>query len=164
MLDTGYSILTYDRLGTGLSVKLDAYTVVQAPLELEILHQITEMVRSGELLDYARKCGAAIPSINFEKLVHVGHSFGSILTAAFLTRYGNLLDVAVLTGFILNKDFADIGPTSFGFELVLENDPVLFRSRLSGYVVPVTASAVQTIYFSTRRNALTSISGFNRLY
>jgi hypothetical protein len=39
-LKAGYSIFTYDRLGTGHSDHPDAYEVVQSPLELEILHQL----------------------------------------------------------------------------------------------------------------------------
>ena len=48
-LKAGYSILTYDRLGTGQSDHPDAYDVVQAPLELEILRQLTLMARNGTL-------------------------------------------------------------------------------------------------------------------
>ncbi|KAK5241614.1 hypothetical protein LTS06_012004, partial [Exophiala xenobiotica] len=46
-LKAGYSILTYDRLGAGRSDHPDAYSVVQAPLELEILRQLTLMARNG---------------------------------------------------------------------------------------------------------------------
>ena len=52
-LAAGYSILTYDRLGTGLSDKPDGDTIVQAPLELEILPGFTQMARSGDLLKHA---------------------------------------------------------------------------------------------------------------
>lgn len=52
-LEAGYSTLTYDRLGVGRSDKPDAYTVVQAPLELEILRQLTLMARNGTLYNFA---------------------------------------------------------------------------------------------------------------
>ncbi|KAF2489058.1 hypothetical protein BU16DRAFT_553326 [Lophium mytilinum] len=58
----GYSILTYDRLGTGLSEKPDAYMVVQAPLELDILRGLTEMARSGELLQHAKSANQSAHS------------------------------------------------------------------------------------------------------
>ena len=48
-LKAGYSILTYDRLGVGESDHPDAYTVVQAPLELEILKELTLRARNGTL-------------------------------------------------------------------------------------------------------------------
>jgi hypothetical protein len=54
-LNAGYSILTYDRLGTGLSDKPDGYTIVQAPLQLEILHQLTLMAHDGRLLTLAKQ-------------------------------------------------------------------------------------------------------------
>ena len=67
-LEAGYSIPTYDRLGTGQSDKPDPYRTIQAQFELEILRQLTTKARSGAL--------GVTPS----KIVHVGHSFGSILT------------------------------------------------------------------------------------
>jgi pimeloyl-ACP methyl ester carboxylesterase len=121
-VNAGYSILTYDRLGTGLSDKLDAYTVVQAPLELEILRSLTEMARSGELPKHAKSSNqSAHPPtkledmhVAFNNIIHVGHSFGSILTSAFLTTYGNLSDAAVITGYIVKPYLADLKVTILG--------------------------------------------------
>ncbi|KAI4213274.1 MAG: hypothetical protein LQ351_004015 [Letrouitia transgressa] len=167
-LARGYSILTYDRLGTGLSDKLDAYTIVQAPLQLEILRSITNMARSGELLRHtAGNANAASTNIfkgsnvSFEKIIHIGHSFGSVLTSAFLATYGNLSDAAVLTGYILNEHFAEMRKATFGLEYAPQNNKTLFGDRPSGYLVDGTLGGFQTIFFSTQADATTGIGGFD---
>lgn len=154
-LAAGYSILTYDRLGNGQSDKPDAYSVVQAPIQLEILRGITTMARSGELLKHSKDLtGISNSTVNgsdtsFKKIIHIGHSFGSGLTAAFLARYGNLSDAAVLTGYIPNAHMAEVRRTSFGLEYAPQNDPTLFGDRSPGYLVPGTPSSFQTVFFST---------------
>ena len=171
----GYSILTYDRLGTGLSDKPDAYTIVQAPLQVEILRSITNMARSGELLKHAAgnaypvgtTVSAASPNnfkssgVSFDKVIHVGHSFGSFLTDTLLARYGNLSDSAVLTGYILNEHIADVRTTTFGLEYAPQNNMTLFGDRSSGYIVWGTLGSVQTGFFSTQADATTGIGGFD---
>lgn len=155
-LAAGYSILTYDRLGTGLSDKPDAYTVVQTPLQLEILRGITEMARSGQLLQYAT--GITQSNVSFDKIIQVGHSLGSSIVAALLTTYAALSDGAVFTGFLMNEHLPESRRTEFGLEYAAENDPVLFGDRSSGYMVAGTRSAIQTGFFST--NATSGIGGF----
>ena len=149
-VSAGYSVLTYDRLGTGLSDKPDAYNVVQAPLEVQILREITTMARSGALLDLMQRqknCPVAIKTLpQPQKIIHVGHSFGSFLSSALITSYGNLSDGAVITGMIINKELSQGRATPFGLELAHLVDPVKFESR-SGYLVQGTASTVQTIFF-----------------
>jgi len=62
----GYSILTYDRLGTGQSDKPDAYDVVQAPLEVEILREITLLSRAGQLGKMAQlSFSASVPTVSW---------------------------------------------------------------------------------------------------
>lgn len=43
----GYSILTYDRLGTGNSTKADAYDVLQAAVQIEVLRGLTELSQAS---------------------------------------------------------------------------------------------------------------------
>ena len=175
-LARGYSILTYDRLGTGLSDKPDAYTIVQAPLQLEILRSISNMARSGELLKHAavnadsRSTAVSAASTNifkgsdvsFHKIIHIGHSFGSVLTTALLATYGNLSDAAVITGYILNKHFAEMRKATFGLEFARENNMTLFGDRSSGYMVDGTLGSFQTVFFSTQADATTGIGGFDK--
>src|SRR5207237_1374275 len=116
----GYSILTYDRLGVGQSDKPDAYTVVQAPLELEILRQLTLMAHNGSLYNLAGRANPADPAFKAlgkpDKVVHIGHSFGSFLTSAFIANYGPLSDGAIITGYLLTENLASAGSTSFSAE------------------------------------------------
>ncbi|KAL9594775.1 MAG: hypothetical protein Q9219_006834 [cf. Caloplaca sp. 3 TL-2023] len=175
-LAEGYSVLTYDRLGTGLSDKPDAYTIVQAPLQLEILRSITNMARSGEIFKHAagNPHSAIITAsaasnhtfdsseVSFHKIIHVGHSFGSVLTTAFLATYGNLSDAAVLTGYILNEHFAEMRKATFALEFAPQNNSTLFGDRPSGYMVDGTLGGFQSVFFSTQADSATGIGGFDK--
>jgi pimeloyl-ACP methyl ester carboxylesterase len=137
-LQAGYSILTYDRLGVGRSDHPDAYTVVQSPLELEILHQLTVMVRNGTLSSIAEVSN--LPS----KIIHIGHSYGSFLTYGFLTKYGNLTDGAILTGYLVSEFLGKLGSTIWSYEFAATSSPPF--DRPSGYVV-AKKNGVQNVFF-----------------
>ncbi|KAK1565996.1 uncharacterized protein LY79DRAFT_595156 [Colletotrichum navitas] len=143
-LRVGYSILTYDRLGVGQSDHPDAYNVVQAPLELEILRQLTLMARNGSL--YALAEHAAPPSKTFQnhKVVHIGHSFGSVLTSAFIATYVNLTDGAIITGYVYGQYLGSTGSVTFAVEYAATGDPPF--NRPSGYVVAQKVG-IQAIFF-----------------
>ncbi|KAG8531262.1 uncharacterized protein KY384_004620 [Bacidia gigantensis] len=158
-LAAGYSILTYDRLGNGLSDKPSASTSVQAPLQLEILRGITEMALSGAL---SKHTGDQLKANSFDKLIHVGHSFGSVLTTAFLTKYGTLSSAAIITGFIPNPYLADMRVSSFSAEYAPLNDPVLFSDRSQGYLVNGQLTGFQSLFFSPKTNTTSGIGGFDK--
>lgn len=147
-LKAGYSILTYDRLGAGQSDKPDAYDIVQAPLELEILRQLTLMARNGTLYNFAGKEKPIDAAFNKlpkpSKIIHVGHSFGSFITSAFIAKYGSLTDGAIITGFLENKYLGKSGMVSFNAEYAATSSPPFRRS--SGYIV-CQKSGIQTIFF-----------------
>jgi pimeloyl-ACP methyl ester carboxylesterase len=148
-LRAGYSILTYDRLGVGQSDHPDAYDVVQAPLELEILRQLTLSARNGTLYKFAedtRPANAAFNSLSApSKVVHVGHSFGSFLTSAFIAKYGDLSDGAIITGFLLGPKLGAAGMASFGVDYAATANPPYDRG--SGYVV-CSRRGIQNIFFA----------------
>ena len=91
MMNAGYSVLTYDRIGTGESDKPDAYTVVQTPLQSVILMEITKIAQAGQLGSYATS--AQKPVATFNKFIHVGHSQGSCQLRNFLTECRQLLSL-----------------------------------------------------------------------
>jgi pimeloyl-ACP methyl ester carboxylesterase len=142
-LDAGYTILTYDRLGTGLSTKPNAYTHLQVSLELEILRGLSTLALSGSLLTHAKFCdtpqdvASTLRSLKYTKLVHVGHSFGSILTTALAAIYPSITSTIVLTGWIPNNHARDFGISSFG--LVYAGQP--------GYVKQGNQSYVEAAFF-----------------
>ncbi len=67
----GFSTLSIDRLGVGSSSIADPLSVIQVPAELSAIYELTKMLRRGTLPN--------VPHA-FSKIVHVGHSLGSILT------------------------------------------------------------------------------------
>ncbi len=147
----GYSILTYDRLGTGKSEKPDAYDIVQIPTEIEILAGLTKLVRSGKLISSSKVVSAAssktaIHDFQPSKVVQVGHSFGSFLIAGMLARYGNLTDGAILTGFLLTK-LSLLDVLHYDHEFARQHDPVRFGEYPSGYFVLNTESCLQKLFF-----------------
>ncbi|PKS08437.1 hypothetical protein jhhlp_005148 [Lomentospora prolificans] len=148
-LREGYSILTYDRLGVGQSDIPDAYDVVQAPIEVEILRQLTLMARNGTLYSFAGEAKPTDPAFslpeNPDKVVHVGHSWGSVLTSAFIARYGELTDGAIITGYILNQYLGKGGMSTFHLDYAATSCPPF--DRPSGYVV-CKKSGIQTIFFA----------------
>ncbi|KAF3767924.1 hypothetical protein M406DRAFT_40675 [Cryphonectria parasitica EP155] len=152
-LSYGYSILTYDRLGTGKSSKPDAYDVLQAGVEIEIVRGLTELVRAGKLISSSKIVNTtgngttALDDYTPSKVVHVGHSYGSFMTSGLLSNYGNLSDGAILTGFLISPHLLkEVTPATFGFEFAPESDPARFADFLSGYVVQKTESNIQQIF------------------
>jgi hypothetical protein len=81
----------------GLSSKPDAYDVLQTSLQSEVLKELTVLARSGELLKVSNITDGN-PNLTYQpsKIVHVGHSFGSILTNLFLTKYSNLSGLRIV--------------------------------------------------------------------
>ncbi|KAK4552139.1 hypothetical protein LTR86_010675 [Recurvomyces mirabilis] len=144
-LAAGYSILTYDRIGTGQSSKPDAYTDIQLPAHVEVLRALTEMVRNGTMASIASLWSCSeIASMHFDKIIHVGHSVGSITTYGLLSSYPTLSDAA----------------TASDLQYAPQNDPYLFADSSSGYAIPGTPGALQTGFFSSRINTTTHIGGF----
>lgn len=86
----GYSIFTYDRLGTGASeAPPNGFDEPQAATEVSLLTAILTKLRDGTL----------IKGKKFPKIVGVGHSYGSIQVQAVTHYAPALLDGAVLTGY-----------------------------------------------------------------
>ncbi|KAK5710027.1 hypothetical protein LTR17_019248 [Elasticomyces elasticus] len=162
-LNAGYSILTYDRIGCGQSSKPNAYTDMQHTTEVEVLRVLTEKVRDGTIQELASRSHRPLgPTIAFDKIIHVGHSMGSIVTYALISLYPNASDAVILTGFLVSSQVFNGRTTAGGREYAPENDPKLFANHSSGYVVIGTPLAFQTGFFSNRTNETTNIGGFKQ--
>ncbi len=151
-INEGYSVLTWDRIGTGKSEKPDAYDIVQLSTETEILAGLTRLARSGKLISsskvlHAISSEAAVHDFRPSKVVHVGHSFGSLLTISMLATYGNLSDGAILTGFVITSQSGKVDVAHFDHDFAREQDPVRFGDYPSGYFVLTTESDLQKLYF-----------------
>ncbi|KAJ5579870.1 uncharacterized protein N7459_005855 [Penicillium hispanicum] len=95
-LSRGYHTLSYDRLGVGSSSHGEPKNEIQQFLEVEALAQLIRTLRNGSFPRLKKT-----PS----KVVHVGHSFGSLQTYSLTAKYPYLSDGIVLSGFSLNSSF-----------------------------------------------------------
>ncbi|KAL1854216.1 hypothetical protein Plec18167_000133 [Paecilomyces lecythidis] len=152
-INQGYSVLIYDRLGVGASSKPDAYDIVQLPVEVEVLKKLTTLARNGDLIKSSQVINNThVPSslaiYKPERVVHVGHSYGSVTTASLLSKYGEVSDGAILTGFVVatNKDVPSIQGSSFGYEVARENDPMRLGHTPSGYLVQGTTASIHQFF------------------
>jgi pimeloyl-ACP methyl ester carboxylesterase len=142
-LAAGYSVLIYDRLGTGQSDKPDAHDIVQFLPQIEILNQLVASARAGKLTSSFKHETLTVPKFN--KVVVVGHSIGSILTSGLLTRYPSAADGAVLTGFLQSSQ-AKTNPPQ-GLEFARTNANERFHNNPIGYVVQGAESDIQHDFF-----------------
>lgn len=154
-LEKGYSILTYDRLTAGKSAHPDAYTEGQLNADIGILRGITEIVRSGKLASYASN------TIDFDKIIHVAHSFGSFITYSLTSMYPELSDAAVLTGYLPSNESGSIPFSAGDVQYAPEVDPKLFSDSKSGYIVTGSKNALQVQFFSSRANKTAGVGGFD---
>ncbi|KAL9599351.1 MAG: hypothetical protein Q9219_003884 [cf. Caloplaca sp. 3 TL-2023] len=113
----GFCTLSIDRLGEGNSSKADPLTVLQVPAEMSALYELTMMLRNGTL--------PTVPQA-FQKIVHVGHSFGSTLSFALAAMHPTASDGLVLTGFSQNGSFLPTTVASWNSKLMRLNQPLRF--------------------------------------
>ncbi|PTB42739.1 hypothetical protein M441DRAFT_191712 [Trichoderma asperellum CBS 433.97] len=153
-INKGYSILSYDRLGTGRSEKPDAYDDVQIPVEIEILAGLTKIARSGNLLSSSKAPSATNnASAEFDflptKIVHIGHSFGSYINSLMLTNHPDLIDGAIFTGLYPNNIEATdpLNVLNYNHAFAKESDPVRFAEYGSGYFVLDNEETLQKLFF-----------------
>ena len=132
----GYATLTYDRLGVGLSEHPDPVQVVQAPAQVEILHGLAQLLRTGKLGGKA-----------FKKIVGGGHSLGSIFTTGVTAKYPKDFDAAILTGFSANGTSVPTTPVSLDLEIANRRPEAQFRGLSNGYLTESTPTAVQFTFY-----------------
>ena len=127
----GYCTLTYDRLGIGNSSHGEPRDEIQANLEVAALYQLTMMLRSG-----------TFPGINksFEKVVHVGHSFGSVQTYALANMYPTVTDGIILTGFSSNTSYFGLFSLGSNFVQANTNQPLRFGNITIPHVAMLLGS------------------------
>ncbi|THY24051.1 alpha/beta-hydrolase [Aureobasidium pullulans] len=125
----------YDRLGVGESDTPGALDVVQAPLQVEIAHQLVERLKSGHF-------GIAFPTV-----VGVGHSLGSAITQGLTSQYPADLDATILTGFSLNATGQGTFLSGLNLDLASANAPHRFASAPPGYLVSSSVISNQIAFF-----------------
>jgi pimeloyl-ACP methyl ester carboxylesterase len=149
-ISQGYSVLTFDMIGTGKSDKPNAYTTVQLEVQIEILAGLTELARSGELISSSTILSSTggTPIVNFQpsQIVHVGHSYGSFIMAGMLEKYGSISDAAIMTGFYLTNQLGTVDVAHFNHEYAAQHDPERFGGYGSGYFVLTSESTLQELF------------------
>lgn len=132
----GYPTFSYDRLGVGASDHPDPIQTVQAPIQVEIIHSIVNLLRQGQLADQA-----------FENVVGVGHSFGSIQSVGIAAKYPKDFDAVVLTGFSTNASALSLTFADFNSAIANQNQPDRFGHLPNGYLVADNPIANQFAFF-----------------
>ncbi|ROV94044.1 hypothetical protein VMCG_08276 [Cytospora schulzeri] len=136
-VDYGYSTFAWDRVGIAESQHGDAVNEIQSYLEIAALYSLTQMLREGSIDGI---------DTGFDKVVHVGHSFGSIQSYSLAVLYPGASDGLVLTGFSQTSQF--ISFFSLGANLVLANSLPSFKDYPDGYIASGDKSAVHTNLFA----------------
>lgn len=128
----GYSVLNYDRIGVGSSSKVDAYNDAQFQVEVEVLSALTT---------YARETAGA------SKVVLVGHSYGSYISAQSAASLTTAVDGLVLTGFSGVFTYFDPFVAGAGFRVAKLQDPERWADLDLGYLTASDLYAETYVYF-----------------
>ena len=131
-----FSTFSWDRLGIGMSQHGDPVSEIQAPLEVAALVALTQMLKDG-----------TIPNVpKFDKVVHVGHSFGSVQSFALSRDMPDLSDGLVLTGWSASAMYYPYFLLGGNFVSVLGTP--LESKYAAGYFTSGNPSGVQTNFFA----------------
>ncbi|KUI63958.1 hypothetical protein VM1G_10699 [Cytospora mali] len=136
-VDHGYSTFAWDRLGIAESQHGEPINEIQSHLEIAALYSLTEKLREGSVDGI---------ETGFDKVVHVGHSFGSIQSYSLAVLYPGVSDGLVLTGFSHEGQF--IPYWDLGANLVPANSLSAFKDYQDGYIADGDVSAVQSNLFA----------------
>jgi pimeloyl-ACP methyl ester carboxylesterase len=138
----GYPTLAIDRLGNGASDKPDPIIYVQYPFHVEILHKLLRQIRGLE-------SGSALPR-TFNKIIFVGHSFGSIIGNALVAKYPNDVDSLLLTGYsnniLLNGPGVALNSAFLPTRLVMPTNPK-YNILPLGYLQLALHSAFDYLFY-----------------
>lgn len=93
----GYVTFNLDRIGNGASDHPTNSSLIDIDSNAYVVHQVVEALRAGQ-----------VGSTSFAKVIVVGHSMGSMVTARYASSYPGEADGIILTGFLheINWDFA----------------------------------------------------------
>ncbi|ETI24514.1 hypothetical protein G647_03883 [Cladophialophora carrionii CBS 160.54] len=112
----GYSTLSYNRLGIEPSTIADPYTEIQGFVEVAVLVGLTTLVRAGNVSQ------VPVP----QKVIHVGHSWGSELSVGLAAVAPGLSDGVVLTGYSALSQYTAFFIANTAFRLANQNQPRRF--------------------------------------
>ncbi|KAG9768786.1 hypothetical protein KCU88_g7082, partial [Aureobasidium melanogenum] len=136
----GYSTLSWNRLGIEPSTIPDPYRELQSLVELAVLTELTRLARGGN-----------IPQVPHpSKVIHVGHSWGSILSNALAATEPDLSDGLVLTAYSHLTTYQGLFIADSSFHIASQNQPDRFPSNTysTGFLTWPDAAANQYSFFA----------------
>ena len=132
----GYATLAYNRLGVGDSDHPDALQIVQATTDVEIQHEIVQLLRSG---------GGGLRS--FKHVIGTAHSYGSIIQLIQNAKYPKDIDAAVVTGFVNDLTNLPYAVLANNPAIAAQNNPLKFGNLSTGYLVHDTPISIQIAFY-----------------
>jgi len=136
--DYGYSTLTWDRLGVGASSHGETINEIQIFLEIAALKELTLQFAGGHACGVKHK---------YDKIVHLGHSFGSAMTYSLVRENPDISAGIILTGFSQVPDY--MGLFALGGNFVpVSSLPALAIEYPEGYVAAGTRMGVHNNFFA----------------
>ncbi|PPQ94914.1 hypothetical protein CVT25_004400 [Psilocybe cyanescens] len=127
----GHAIFLYDRLGlqgVGQSSKPDGIKEVQTATQIEVAAMLIRYLKSGK------------SGYKFTKFIGIGHSYGSIQLVGIASKFGNLLDATILTGFSPFQGGIGTSLAAFGLTIASQQNRARFGALSNSYL------ATQSIY------------------
>ncbi|KAF1838585.1 alpha/beta-hydrolase [Decorospora gaudefroyi] len=128
-LAAGYSTLAIDRLGIGNSSHGDPFNEIQAQAEVEALNSVTLQLRKGEIQEIG---------CSYDRVIHVGHSFGSVQSYWLSALYPENTDGVILTGFSLASQFLAYIVAGWNLQSARLNQPLRFGNASNDVVRTLT--------------------------
>ncbi|TVY30656.1 hypothetical protein LHYA1_G001159 [Lachnellula hyalina] len=134
----GYATLAIDRLGHGTNPQHpDPLNVVQGWLQLDILHQLIETIRSIPRNGLCR---------TFDRIVYVSHSYAGWLGTGLAAAHPKDVDAIVLTGF--SVAFSNSGFESTQVVSAANMNPKRFPSFPLGYITIAQESQREALFYA----------------
>ncbi|KAL9611516.1 MAG: hypothetical protein Q9167_003841 [Letrouitia subvulpina] len=139
----GYPTLAIDRVGTGRSDHPDPINKVQAPYQVELIHDLITQLRSNTKLP--------IPTA-WKKVVWVGHSFGSILGTQMSANHPGNVDAYIQTGIAIPTPDENALPGELADVYLQASiyDPIRFPPAIysPGYLVATSKEGRRNTFYS----------------
>jgi len=129
-LKAGYSTLAIDRFGIGNSSHGDPLNEIQAQAEVEALNAVTTKLRKGEIAHINRA---------YNKVIHVGHSFGSVQSFWLSAIYPNNTDGVILTGYSGAASFLPYIVAGWNLHSARLNQPLRFGNASNAGINKLSA-------------------------
>ncbi|KAI3319017.1 alpha/beta-hydrolase [Xylariaceae sp. AK1471] len=144
----GYWTLAIDRLGQGRSSKPDPVTVVQDPLQTQLLHLLARRIRDDDVLGIGFSTKRSGGGGGGGKLIYVGHSFGSGLGVHLAAAHPGDFDGLVLTGIATVRGNPQPGSFLARWAPAAQAFPERFPSDLpGGYLVSTNKTGREGLYW-----------------